>query len=204
MPVNLCGNTVDVVGVLNPAFGNTCASSGTQDRAPGPQDPGDAAPGHSQPPGRQLTARQAPSAPRPSGRQQSEHSRPSGRQPLEHQTSGHRPPDQRQPSAQRAPGVPRADAPLVARAVQAPGHRPPPEVAGAVESRALPAAQRRPAPAASPAGGKGREITPTTQAQAPALAHTGSSGHLGAAAGTSAALLLGGAILYRRRRSPRT
>ncbi|MFF9405716.1 chaplin [Streptomyces anandii] len=28
VPVNLCGNTVDVVGVLNPAFGNTCANVG--------------------------------------------------------------------------------------------------------------------------------------------------------------------------------
>ncbi|MFJ5267646.1 chaplin [Streptomyces sp. NPDC088358] len=26
VPVNLCGNTADVVGVLNPAFGNTCAN----------------------------------------------------------------------------------------------------------------------------------------------------------------------------------
>ncbi|WP_159767432.1 chaplin [Streptomyces sp. HM190] len=24
VPVNLCGNTVDVIGVLNPAFGNVC------------------------------------------------------------------------------------------------------------------------------------------------------------------------------------
>ncbi|GAA3303929.1 chaplin [Streptomyces cinereospinus] len=24
VPVNVCGNTIDVVGVLNPAFGNTC------------------------------------------------------------------------------------------------------------------------------------------------------------------------------------
>ncbi|MFJ6988201.1 MULTISPECIES: chaplin [unclassified Streptomyces] len=28
LPVNLCGNTVDVVGVLNPAFGNGCANKG--------------------------------------------------------------------------------------------------------------------------------------------------------------------------------
>ncbi|MFJ9701825.1 chaplin [Streptomyces fradiae] len=28
VPVNLCGNTIDVVGVLNPAFGNTCANVG--------------------------------------------------------------------------------------------------------------------------------------------------------------------------------
>ncbi|MCZ4120947.1 chaplin [Streptomyces sp. H39-S7] len=24
VPVNVCGNTVDVIGLLNPAFGNTC------------------------------------------------------------------------------------------------------------------------------------------------------------------------------------
>ncbi|MCZ4119874.1 chaplin [Streptomyces sp. H39-S7] len=24
VPVNLCGNTVDVIGILNPVFGNTC------------------------------------------------------------------------------------------------------------------------------------------------------------------------------------
>ncbi|MFJ4005997.1 chaplin [Streptomyces sp. NPDC090023] len=27
IPVNLCGNTIDVVGLLNPAFGNICANS---------------------------------------------------------------------------------------------------------------------------------------------------------------------------------
>ncbi|MGW7293566.1 chaplin [Streptomyces xiamenensis] len=24
IPINLCGNTVDIVGLLNPTFGNTC------------------------------------------------------------------------------------------------------------------------------------------------------------------------------------
>ncbi|MFI6105777.1 chaplin [Streptomyces sp. NPDC051310] len=24
IPINLCGNTIDLVGVLNPAFGNVC------------------------------------------------------------------------------------------------------------------------------------------------------------------------------------
>ena len=28
VPVNVCGNSVDVVGLLNPAFGNTCANKG--------------------------------------------------------------------------------------------------------------------------------------------------------------------------------
>ena len=27
VPINLCGNTVDIVGVLNPAFGNTCINA---------------------------------------------------------------------------------------------------------------------------------------------------------------------------------
>ncbi|MFF5440272.1 chaplin [Streptomyces achromogenes] len=26
IPVNVCGNTIDVVGVLNPAFGNACVN----------------------------------------------------------------------------------------------------------------------------------------------------------------------------------
>ncbi|MET9439566.1 chaplin ChpH [Streptomyces sp. NPDC006610] len=26
VPVNVCGNTVSVIGVLNPAFGNTCVN----------------------------------------------------------------------------------------------------------------------------------------------------------------------------------
>ncbi|MGX2996335.1 chaplin [Streptomyces sp. JNUCC 64] len=28
VPVNICGNTIDVVGILNPAFGNTCVNGG--------------------------------------------------------------------------------------------------------------------------------------------------------------------------------
>lgn len=27
VPVNVCGNTVDVIGLLNPAFGNTCVNN---------------------------------------------------------------------------------------------------------------------------------------------------------------------------------
>ncbi|MFF9395666.1 chaplin [Streptomyces griseoluteus] len=26
VPVNICGNTIDVTGLLNPAFGNTCVN----------------------------------------------------------------------------------------------------------------------------------------------------------------------------------
>ncbi|MDR6979012.1 hypothetical protein J2X68_005746 [Streptomyces sp. 3330] len=38
LPVNLCGNTVNVVGVLNPAAGNTCAGKGAA-AAPGAHGP---------------------------------------------------------------------------------------------------------------------------------------------------------------------
>ncbi|GAA2428893.1 chaplin [Streptomyces sp. NPDC059118] len=27
IPVNLCGNTINVIGLLNPAFGNTCVNA---------------------------------------------------------------------------------------------------------------------------------------------------------------------------------
>ncbi|WP_030621836.1 chaplin [Streptomyces sclerotialus] len=26
IPVNLCGNTIDIIGLLNPSFGNTCVN----------------------------------------------------------------------------------------------------------------------------------------------------------------------------------
>ncbi|MFI9063871.1 chaplin [Streptomyces sp. NPDC053429] len=28
IPVNICGNTINVVGILNPAFGNVCINDG--------------------------------------------------------------------------------------------------------------------------------------------------------------------------------
>ncbi|WP_438489811.1 chaplin [Streptomyces sp. S186] len=28
VPINLCGNTVDVIGLLDPAFGNVCVNGG--------------------------------------------------------------------------------------------------------------------------------------------------------------------------------
>ncbi|WP_330177364.1 chaplin [Streptomyces sp. NBC_01498] len=37
IPVNLCGNTIDVIGLLNPAFGNQCANVDLQ---PAPVAPG--------------------------------------------------------------------------------------------------------------------------------------------------------------------
>jgi hypothetical protein len=36
IPVNVCGNTVDVIGLLNPAFGNTCLNQSGHQGNPGP------------------------------------------------------------------------------------------------------------------------------------------------------------------------
>ncbi|MFG2605844.1 chaplin [Streptomyces sp. NPDC048514] len=38
IPVNVCGNTVDVIALLNPAFGNACANIGGD--TPGTPGPG--------------------------------------------------------------------------------------------------------------------------------------------------------------------
>jgi hypothetical protein len=38
LPVNLCGNTVDVIGLLNPAFGNKCANISDHDKPRGGHD----------------------------------------------------------------------------------------------------------------------------------------------------------------------
>ncbi|MFI0190061.1 chaplin [Streptomyces sp. NPDC017086] len=40
IPVNVCGNTIDIIGLLNPAFGNACVNDG------GHEKPGNAGPGH--------------------------------------------------------------------------------------------------------------------------------------------------------------
>ncbi|MFF8189585.1 chaplin [Streptomyces bobili] len=32
VPINLCGNTVNVIGLLNPAFGNTCVNVSDHDK----------------------------------------------------------------------------------------------------------------------------------------------------------------------------
>ncbi len=39
IPVNVCGNTISVIGLLNPAFGNTCANVSGHDN-PGHPGPG--------------------------------------------------------------------------------------------------------------------------------------------------------------------
>ncbi|MFF3844560.1 chaplin [Streptomyces sp. NPDC002328] len=40
IPVNVCGNTINVVGLLNPAFGNTCANISDNGSHSGKDDEG--------------------------------------------------------------------------------------------------------------------------------------------------------------------
>jgi len=48
IPVNVCGNTVSVIGLLNPAFGNTCVNESHHGKGghPGPGGYGDNGYGH--------------------------------------------------------------------------------------------------------------------------------------------------------------
>ncbi|WP_405782124.1 chaplin [Streptomyces sp. NBC_00859] len=54
VPVNVCGNTVDVVGLLNPAFGNKCANVSSAKSGPGTSHTGSRheGSGHHRAPGR--------------------------------------------------------------------------------------------------------------------------------------------------------
>jgi hypothetical protein len=197
VPVNVCGNTVDVVGLLNPAMGNTCANTsvstpGSHRGAPAvdPGGPRRTAPRH----------RGAPAATRSAVR-----------------TGGD--------GAQAAGGVRNAPGVLSGNAVQLPVHvpvnlsgnsvnvvgvgnpsfgntsvngdTPPPPVH---TLPAPPAHQPIPAPPNSPALPQQPEVAPV--AQAPTLAHTGAAG-VGWTAAGSAGLLLGGTLLYRRVRPGR-
>ncbi|GGU33063.1 hypothetical protein GCM10010259_24360 [Streptomyces daghestanicus] len=49
IPVNACGNTVDVIAALNPAFGNSCENGG-DDKTPPPPGYGHEEPPHTPPP----------------------------------------------------------------------------------------------------------------------------------------------------------
>ncbi|MFI6978952.1 chaplin [Embleya sp. NPDC050154] len=46
VPINLCGNTVNIVGVLNPAIGNTCLNIDGDDEGHKGHDGGHEAPQH--------------------------------------------------------------------------------------------------------------------------------------------------------------
>ncbi|MGW2613702.1 chaplin [Streptomyces sp. NPDC001500] len=170
LPVNLCGNTVNVVGVLNPAAGNTCATTAAAHRAPS----GAAARGEAQgSPG--VVSGNGVELP----------------VDLPVNVSG---------NSVNVVGI--ADPAFGNESVNAPGEEPaqPSEPASRPPVRHNPPSQsQHPGPRAVPPA---PALAPQAVAPVAALARTGADATLPALAG-STALMLGGALLYRRFR-PRT
>lgn len=186
IPVNVCGNTIDAVGLLNPTFGNSCAntSGAVADTATGPY-------------GNALSAtRQARHAGAPAQESAASAARSGGGAHAVGSTVGS--PGLLSGNALKVPLDVPAD--ISGNSVNAVGILNPAFNNTAVNggnpgTPAPPAHQPIPAPPnqAPPTS------TPTTTDTPPTLAHTGAAG-LGWAGGSSAALLLGGTVLYRRAR----
>ncbi|MFI1705187.1 chaplin [Streptomyces griseoruber] len=176
LPVNLCGNTVDVVGLLNPAFGNSCANKG-------------AAPKHAPASGAGATSTTAGSPGVVSGNGlQAPVDLPlnaSGNSvdvvgvlnPVFGNQSVNGPVDKPVHPAQ--PGRPSTPVPPT-RQPSAPEPEP-----------------QRPAPGTKTVPHARAPQTPASERTVSALAHTGADATVPALAG-SAALVLAGAVLYRR------
>lgn len=193
LPVSVCGNTVDVVGLLNPAMGNGCANT-SGGPAPHAVSTG-ARPGR---PGGATADGPGPDGPG-TGRAGATGSRSGGGA----HASG---------SARNSPGV------LSGGALQLPVDLPV-NVSGnsvnvvgvgnpAIGNTAAngggptPADPGTPPPAHLPITAPPNVSRPRAADPGPTLAHTGAEG-VGYATGASAGLLLGGAVLYRRFRPGR-
>ncbi|MGW2084897.1 chaplin [Streptomyces sp. NPDC001880] len=142
VPVNVCGNTVDVVGALNPAFGNKCGNESGGNETPPPVHPPQKPPVHPphkppvHPPHKPPTTHKPPTPHKPDC-PPTHHKPPTHNQPPTHQPPTHQPPNHHTPA-----------------------HHEPPQ-----------------------------------------LAHTGADADLGMAGGAAAAMVLGGTLLVRRTRA---
>lgn len=171
LPVNLCGNTVNVVGVLNPADGNTCAEAGAAAAHAGRRAPSGGATA-------QGDVKDSPGVVSGNGVQLPVH--------LPVNVSG---------NSVNVVGI--ADPAFGNESVNASGEGPvaPAEPAAQPPVRHNPPSQsQQPGPRAVPPGAA---LAPQAAAPVAALARTGADAALPALAG-SAALMLGGALLYRR------
>ncbi|MFF4868993.1 chaplin [Streptomyces sp. NPDC090109] len=207
VPVNVCGNTVNVVGLLNPAFGNGCANVSDGPGGYGSDEDDGRSHAHKDEPGTPRGGEQGGGS---GGGSQSGGSSNGGGSSAE----GH---------AEGSPGVLSGnglqlpvDVPVnvsgnsvnvvgignpsfgntavngpakPAQPIEKPTPRPQTPVRNIPAPQTVPPAPV-PAPAPAPQGVTGEA----------ALAHTGSADALGYAASGSVALLLGGALLYRRAR----
>ncbi|MFD8307125.1 chaplin [Streptomyces sp. NPDC059690] len=173
VPVNACGNTVNVAGLLNPAMGNSCTnqSAGTA-RSAAPS--GATASGNE---------RRSPGVVSGNGVQAPLH--------LPVNVSG---------NTANAAGI--GNPAFGNQSTNTSPDHPAPPTKIATPSRVKPPVQDAPAvPAAPPTRPEPRAVGSAPQQQTTAtLAHTGSDGTLAMVA-ASAGLLLGGAVLYRRSRA---
>ncbi|MFF3345082.1 chaplin [Streptomyces sp. NPDC002779] len=188
LPVNACGNTVDVVAALNPSFGNDCATAddatkrgaygepyddsgyghGDDDRDHDDRDHGDGDHGDGDGGYGDTPSPKPPTTPPGGGHTPpgGEHTPPDG---------GHTPPP---PGGEQTPPPPGGD------------HTPPPPPGGG-HTPPPPVGEHTPPP--PPGGGHDGPV--------PMLPETGSGEGMLAASGASAALIAGGAVLYRRGRA---
>ncbi|EPD96396.1 hypothetical protein HMPREF1486_00994 [Streptomyces sp. HPH0547] len=174
VPVNVCGNSVDVVGVLNPAHGNDCGNPS----APAPEKPGK--PGEPEKPGN-------PGEPEKPGNP-GEPEKPGN--PGEPEKPGN-PGEPEKPGNPENPGNPgkpeKPGSPEVPDKPGEPGEPGTPDRPdGSTEVRT--ASHTEAAPADTDPAGTGE------------LAHTGSASQLGVAVPVSVGMLAGGYVLYRRSR----
>ncbi|GAA2926398.1 chaplin [Kitasatospora cinereorecta] len=189
VPVNLCGNTVNVIALLNPAFGNTCANvdSGKDhhDEASGSSAEGAAtgSPGVVSGNLAQVPIDLPVNACGNSVDVVGALNPAFGNTCVNDSDGGHHPP---------------VEPPVVEPPVEKPPVVEPPAVKPPAEEppTAKPPVDKPPVDVPPP--GNPGPNTPDTQ-----LAQTG-AGEIGLAAGASAALLLGGAVLMRRTRGSRT
>ncbi|MGC9541532.1 chaplin [Streptomyces sp. UG1] len=158
VPVNVCGNTVNVVGLLNPAVGNDCANEG------GEAEPGGASHGGASAEG---SGKDSPGVASGNVVQLPVH--------LPVNVSG---------NSVNVVGV--GNAAIGNESVNGPGKQPPATTRPAPKPSTPRARHPRPAPPA-----------PMPNAPRAALAHTGVDQALPTVAGATA-LVLGGAVLYRR------
>ncbi|MEV6486328.1 chaplin [Streptomyces sp. NPDC051576] len=169
VPVNVCGNTVNVVGLLNPAAGNRCANEGGAKKGRGGENPDGPSGGAAA----QGDGKDSPGVLSSNGVQLPIHL------PVNVSGNSVNVVGVGNPSVGNQSGNTSGDHPR---------HHPP-------RPTPEPPAPSKPHPAPEP----GAQMEPhhTSPAAEASLAHTGADDILPAAA-TSAALLLGGAALYRR------
>ncbi|WNI14529.1 chaplin [Actinacidiphila sp. ITFR-21] len=206
IPVNACGNSINVVGLLNPAFGNSCANVSASPVTPAPARPGgSAAAGYGHPAAQSGSAAVDPGGPRRAG------SSPAG---ALSSGGGARAAGSADGSAGilsgNGLGLPiHLPANLSGNSVDVVGIGNPVFGNTAVNGQTPPPAASTPAPPPHqpiPAPPADTARPPRSPAPAPipaqSLAHTGSDG-VGWTAAGGAGLLLGGSLLYRRFRPGR-